>query len=59
MGEQGGDRWAQWLRHRRFGGDPAAQAEMLRMLTGVRDGCSTTPGWCPARPCSTWAPATG
>jgi arsenite methyltransferase len=37
MGEQGGDRWAQWLRHRRFGGDPAAQAEMLRMLTGVRD----------------------
>jgi ubiquinone/menaquinone biosynthesis C-methylase UbiE len=32
-----GDRWAAWMLHRRFGGDPAAQAEMLRMLTGVRD----------------------
>ncbi len=37
MPAQEGDRWAQWLLHRRFGGDPVAQAEMLRILYGVRD----------------------
>lgn len=32
-----GDHWAQWMLQRRFGGDAAAQAEMLRGLAGVRD----------------------
>jgi ubiquinone/menaquinone biosynthesis C-methylase UbiE len=31
------DFWAEWMLQRRFGGDPAAQAEMLRALAGVRD----------------------
>jgi arsenite methyltransferase len=32
-----GDRWAQWLLSKRFGGDPAARERMLPSLIEFRD----------------------
>lgn len=48
MGTTRQDQWAQWLLHRRFGGDPQHQQAMLKTLTLIRDQvlehASITPG---------------